>query len=190
MLICSEPQIIIIVAPSGSGKSTLIQRLKQDCPSLLESVSCTTRQRREQEEQGIHYHFMSEEAFLKLREEGEFLEWAYVHGHYYGTRKYFVEEELEKGRTLLFDLDVQGTDSFKAFFGDKSIAIFIAPPSEEELCRRLKGRGTDSEEVIRLRLENAKKELKRRDDFDYCIVNDDLDHAYEQLLAIVQPLVR
>jgi guanylate kinase len=122
-------------------------------------------------------------------EEDDFIEWALVHGNYYGTSKSFVEETLDKSPLLLFDLDVQGTDAMKSHFGDLATAIFIAPPSEEELKRRLYGRGTDDDSVIELRLENSKKELKRKNDYDHCVVNDDLDRAYGELKDIVLGLL-
>lgn len=182
-------KLIVIVAPSGSGKSTLIKRLKADYPQLIESVSFTTRAMRAGEVHGESYFFISKEEFLAKKDKGEFLEWAEVHTNYYGTSKAFVEEQLSLGRHLLFDLDVQGTDSFKNYFKDRAKAIFIAPPSVDELKNRLRGRGTDSTGVINIRLENSKTELKRKDDFDYCVVNDDLERAYSELKKIVQSIL-
>lgn len=181
----AEGKIVIIVAPSGSGKSTLIAKLKEDFPELIESVSFTTRPIRQGEKDGVHYNFINKEDFVIRRDEGEFLEWAEVHSNYYGTSKSFVEEKLKEGINLLFDLDVQGTDSFKAYFQDKAKAIFIAPPSIIELENRLRGRGTDSTGVIDLRLANSKKEILRKDDYDYCVVNDELENAYSHLKKIV-----
>lgn len=180
-----EGKLIVIVAPSGSGKSTLIKRLKADLPELKESVSYTTRPEREGEVHGESYFFIDKEEFIKKQKAGEFLEWAQVHSNYYGTSKDFVEQRMKAGENILFDLDVQGTDSFKEYFDDKVQAIFICPPSVSELEKRLRNRGTDSTGVIELRLENSKKELLRKDDFDYCIVNDDLNRAYGELKRIV-----
>lgn len=180
-----EGKLIIIVAPSGSGKSTLINSLKKDFPQLKESVSYTTRPIREGEVQGESYFFTDKDDFLKKQKAGDFLEWAEVHSNYYGTSKDFVDQQRKRGENILFDLDVQGTDSFKNYFGDGVQAIFISPPSVNELEKRLRNRGTDSTGVIELRLENSKKELLRKDDFDYCVVNDDLDRAYNELKKIV-----
>lgn len=181
----SEGKLIIIVAPSGSGKSTLIKFLKKDFPELRESVSYTTRPMREGEVHGESYFFIDKDEFLRKQKAGEFLEWAEVHSNYYGTSKNFVEQRRKKGENILFDLDVQGTDSFKDYFGDDVQAIFICPPSVEELEKRLRNRGTDSTGVIELRLGNSKKEILRKDDFDFCIVNDDLDRAYNELKETV-----
>ncbi len=182
-------KIIVIVAPSGTGKSTLIKRLKEEFRSLHWSVSFTTRPQREGEVDGKHYFFISEEEFLRKRDQDAFVEWANVHGNYYGTSKGFVLSKVNHGHSVLFDLDVQGTDSFKKFFGDDAQAIFIAAPSLEELERRLRNRGTESEEVIELRLKNAREEMKRRDDYDYCVVNDDLDRAYEDLRRVFKEIL-
>ncbi|EQC47327.1 guanylate kinase [Bacteriovorax sp. Seq25_V] len=182
-------KIIVIVAPSGTGKSTLIKRLKKACPELLESVSYTTRKIREGEVDGVHYNFITKENFLAMKDAQEFLEWAQVHGNYYGTSKKFVEKQLLEGKSLLFDLDVQGTDSFKTYFKDSAKVIFIAPPSVETLQERLLGRGTETEESLKLRLSNALGELKRKDDFDYCVINDELERAYQELLSIVKGIL-
>ncbi len=186
----SNGKIIVIVAPSGSGKSTLIKRIKNEFQDLLESVSFTTRAAREGEVNGVHYNFISEDEFLKRKENDEFLEWAKVHGNYYGTSKNFVEDEISKGHNLLFDLDVQGTDSFKEYFGDRARVIFIAPPSVEALESRLRGRGTETDESLNIRLDNARRELKRKDDYDYLVVNDDLEKAYTDLSDIFEGILR
>lgn len=186
----NKGKIIVIVAPSGSGKSTLIKRIKAEFLDLLESVSFTTRKAREGEVNGQHYNFISKEEFLQRKEKDEFLEWAEVHGNYYGTSKKFVEDEISKGHNLLFDLDVQGTDSFKEYFGDRARVIFIAPPSVEALEQRLRGRGTETEESLNIRLENAKRELLRKDDYDYLVVNDELEKAYKDLKDIFEGILR
>ena len=171
----------MIVAPSGTGKSTMIKRLLIDVPSLIESVSFTTRPMRPGEVHGKSYFFISRDEFLKQRDENEFLEWAEVHGNFYGTSKKFVEQSLKEGKNLLFDLDVQGTDSMKKYFGDVANAIFISPPSVEELEKRLRHRGTENTQVINLRLGNAEKELLRKNDYDFLIYNDDIEKAYAKL---------
>ncbi len=182
-------KVVIIVAPSGSGKSTLIKKLKQEFPELIESVSFTTRAIREGEVNGVAYNFVDEATFKAKIDAGDFLEWAKVHGNYYGTDKNFVESKIDEGVNLLFDLDVQGTDSFKAHFKDDAKAIFIAPPSIDELESRLRNRGTDSTGVINLRLENSKKEILRKDDYDYCVVNDDLNRAFGELKVLVKSIL-
>ncbi|MBK24239.1 MAG: guanylate kinase [Halobacteriovorax sp.] len=181
----TEGKIIIIVAPSGSGKSTLIQKIKEEFKNLEWSVSFTTRPQREGEVDGVAYNFINKEEFEQRRDKNEFLEWALVHQNYYGTSKIFVEEKLKEGINILFDLDVQGVDSFKEYFGDKAKAIFIAPPSIEALKSRLLQRGTDNIDVINVRLENAQKELLRKDDFDYCVVNDEIDRAHQELRSVI-----
>lgn len=182
-------KIVIIVAPSGSGKSTLIKKLKHEFPELVESVSFTTRPIREGEVDGVAYNFLNEEEFKAKIEAGDFLEWAKVHGNFYGTDKNFVKSRIDEGVNLLFDLDVQGTDSFKSHFKDDAKAIFIAPPSIDELENRLRGRGTDSTGVINLRLENSRKEILRKDDYDYCVVNDDLVRAFDELKVLVKSIL-
>ena len=183
-------KVIVIVAPSGSGKSTLIRRLKENFPELVESVSYTTRSKRPTEENGEHYYFVSKDEFFRMKDNNEFIEWAEVHSNYYGTSKNFVQSRLDEGVNLLFDLDVQGADAFKNYFGDEAKVIFIAPPSFDELKKRLRTRGTEETGIINLRLENSKKEMLRKDDYDYCVVNDDLDRAYIELNRIVKKILQ
>ncbi len=182
-------KLIVVVAPSGSGKSTLIKRLKKDFPSLEESVSTTTRPKRKGERHGEAYFFVDRSDFISMKDRGEFLEWAEVHGNFYGTSKRFVEGRLASGKDLLFDLDVQGVDNMKEAFGDKANAIFIAPPSIAELENRLRGRGTEAEEVIHLRIENAKKELLREHDYDFRVVNDEIEGAYVRLKSVISSIL-
>ena len=182
-------KLIVIVAPSGTGKSTMIKRLKNDFPTILESVSYTTRPIRPGETHGKSYFFIGVNEFLKMRENNEFLEWAEVHGNFYGTSKKFVEDCLADGKNLLFDLDVQGTDSMKSHFGEKANVIFISPPSVEELEKRLRHRGTENTQVINLRLMNAQKELLRKNDFDFLIYNDDIEKSYQRLCEITQEIL-
>lgn len=183
-------KIIVIVAPSGSGKSTLIKRLKNEYPEILEAVSFTTRGMREGEEDGIHYFFITKEEFKQKIANDEFLEWAEVHENFYGMSKKFVEQKLSEGKKLLFDLDVQGADTFKEYFKDNAIAIFIAPPSVEELEKRLINRGTESTEAISVRVNNAKEEVKKQDSYDYKVVNDELEMAYDHLSEIIQGILK
>ena len=182
-------KLIVIVAPSGTGKSTMIKRLKHDYPNIVESVSYTTRPIRPGEIHGLSYFFISREEFIVKKDNNEFLEWAEVHGNFYGTSKAFVEQCLAEGKHVLFDLDVQGVDSIKLHFGSVANVIFIAPPSVEELEKRLRHRGTESTQVINLRIMNARNELLRKDDFDFLILNDDIDNAYERLKEITQKIL-
>jgi guanylate kinase len=174
-------KIIVICAPSGTGKSTLINRLKADHPQLEWSVSCTTRPIRTGEVNGKDYHFITKDDFEKQIQSSDFIEWAKVHSNYYGTSKVFVSKGLKEGRQMLFDLDVQGADTIKKIYGKEAAVIFIEPPSIEELEKRLRLRGTDAESVILERIENARRELARKNDYDYLILNDDVEAAYKAL---------
>lgn len=181
-------KLIVIVAPSGTGKSSLIKRLKNDFPEIEESVSCTTRPIRPGEQDGESYNFLSVEEFEKKISLNEFLEYAKVHSNYYGTRKSVVDQGLKEGKILLFDLDVQGCDSMKKAYPEAKI-IFIEPPSIEVLEERLRGRGTERPEVIEERLQNAKNELQRKDDFDFLVMNDDFDKAFERLKEVTSKII-
>jgi guanylate kinase len=182
-------KLIVIVAPSGTGKSTMIKRLKVDFPTIVESVSYTTRPQRPGEVHGLSYFFISREEFIAKRDNNDFLEWAEGHGNFYGTSKEFVENCLREGKHVLFDLDVQGTESMKLHFQDVANVIFISPPSVEELEKRLRHRGTENTQVINLRLMNARKELLRKEDFDFLIYNDDIENAYSRLKEITQKIL-
>ncbi|MBL6988339.1 MAG: guanylate kinase [Bacteriovoracaceae bacterium] len=184
-----EGKIIVVVAPSGTGKSTLIKKLKEDFKQLVESTSCTTRPIRKGEIDGVHYFFLSKKEFLQRKNEGEFLEWAIVHNNYYGTSKKFVEKKITEGQSLIFDIDIQGADAFFKYFKKKSHSIFISPPSIKELEKRLTSRGTDTERVIKTRIENAKKEILRKNDYEHSLVNDDLKKTYSELYTIVKNIL-
>jgi guanylate kinase len=182
-------KMIVICAPSGTGKSTLLNRLKADIPHLVWSVSCTTRPIRAGEAHGQDYYFIKVESFEEQIKNDEFIEWAKVHSNYYGTSKRFVSEGIAKGQDMLFDLDVQGADCMKRIYGDQAQVIFIEPPSIEELEKRLLTRGTESVEVIRERIKNAKRELENKHRYDHLILNDDVDRAYEKLKTVVQRIL-
>jgi guanylate kinase len=182
-------RMIVICAPSGTGKSTLINRLKAEHPELEWSVSCTTRPMRTGEVNGKDYHFISTQDFETQIQEKNFIEWAQVHSNYYGTSRTFVDQGLKQGTKMLFDLDVQGADAMKEIYGDQAKVIFIEPPSLEELERRLRYRATDSEKVIKERIENARKELDRKNDYDYLIMNDEVDNAYKKLKELVERIL-
>ena len=179
-------RLIVISAPSGAGKTTLCQRLLQEFPELVLSVSSTTRAPRGQEKDGREYYFLSPEAFQTQIAANRFAEWALVHGNYYGTSKSVVEKAFADGKSLLLDIDVQGAESIRKVYPKESDLIFIVPPSIEELERRLRDRKTDSEASIQKRLANARGELAKKAVFDRVIVNDELDHAYGELTAFVR----
>ena len=181
-------KLFVMSAASGAGKTTLKDKVIGEFPDIVYSISATTRKPREGEVNGVHYFFKTKEEFEKLIKEDGLIEWNEVHGNYYGTPKFFVEDMLQQGKRVLFDLDVFGKVNFDKVYPDAT-GILILPPSEEELERRLRGRGTDSEEVIRLRLENAKKEMefaKTKGKYEYIIVNDDLEKAANELRAILK----
>ncbi len=183
-------KLIVIVAPSGTGKSTLMKKVRADFKGrLIESISYTTRDIRPNEKDGLDYFFVSKPKFEKMISNDEFTEWALVHGDYKGTSKRYVEKKMKEGANLIFDLDIQGTDSMKEAFGDQAKAIFIRPPSYEVLEERLRGRGTESEDAINTRLNNAKIELSRSGDYDYSIVNDDVNVAYNKLYRLIEDLI-
>lgn len=179
-------KVIIFSAPSGSGKTTLVKHCLQQFPQLQFSVSATTRALRGEEIHGKDYFFLSVEAFKKLISEKAFVEYEEVYtDKYYGTLKSEVERIWNSGKTVIFDVDVQGGISLKKYFGEQALSIFIMPPSIEELERRLVSRATDDAETIRTRVEKASEEMTFKDQFDEIVVNSDLDEAktsVEQLL--------
>ncbi len=183
-------KIIVICAPSGTGKSTLITQLKNEYPELKWSVSHTTRAMRAGEEHGKDYFFITVEEFENHIKEGNFIEWFKVHNDYKGSSRIFVDNGLQSDWIMLFDVDVQGADALKSIYGSSAKVIFIEPPSIEELEKRLRSRQTDSEEQIQLRIENAKKELARKNDYDFLILNDEVDQAYKKLKEAVERILK
>lgn len=177
--------IFIISAASGTGKTTLVSRLLKNNSDLRVSVSHTTRQPREGEQNGVHYHFVSKEEFESLIEKREFLEHANVFGNYYGTGISGVNRLSEQGFDVILEIDVQGAEQVRQALPE-ACSIFILPPSMEILSSRLNGRGTDSAEVIARRLSEAKNEIKQAASFDYVVVNDDLGRAETDLLHIIR----
>ena len=175
--------ILVLCAPSGTGKSTLVKKLLDEFPRFNFSVSCTTRAPRGQEQDGVDYHFLTKEAFLEMKDQGKFAEWAEVHGNYYGTPRGPVQDLLNQGKDVLFDIDVQGAKQLRHSFPE-GLFIFLLPPGKAELERRLRGRGTDAEEAIVRRLAAAESELIEAHEFDYWIVNDQLDLAYDDLRSV------
>lgn len=187
----SRKGIVVISAPSGSGKTTIYREILKRNPQLRFSVSFTTRKRRESEADGRDYFFVDRGTFERMAREGKFVEWASVHGELYGTERKQLDDCLADGKTLLLDVDVQGAMSIMKEFPE-AITIFIEPPSLEELERRLRRRGTESDESVRRRLEGAKRELAYRNDFQYIVINDRLDESIRQIENIIKiaPLER
>lgn len=177
--------LLVLSAPSGAGKTTLAHRFRATHPDAVFSVSATTRPPRGAEEDGVDYHFVTPQRFADLVAAGAFAEFAEVHGHRYGTLRSTVDEALSAGRVAIFDIDVQGGSSIRAAWPREAAAVLILPPSVQELERRLRGRSTDSESVIRRRLDAARAEVARGlATYDYVVVNDDLEHALSLLDAI------
>ena len=171
-------KVIIFSAPSGSGKTTLVKHCLEAFPELEFSVSCTTRNPRGTEQNGIDYHFISPNEFREKIAENAFVEFEEVyHDKYYGTLKSEVEKIWQSGKTVIFDVDVKGGISLKKYFGEKALSVFIMPPSVEELERRLVSRATDDPETIKTRVEKASEEMTFKDQFDVTVVNSDLDEA-------------
>lgn len=178
--------MLVISSPSGAGKSTISRNLMEADHQLSMSVSVTTRKRRGSEIEGVHYHFVSEREFERMRESDALLEWAEVHGNYYGTPREAVEIAMSEGRDMLFDIDWQGALQLQEKMRADVVGIFILPPSMAELKSRLFRRAEDAEDVIATRLANAKAEIEHWRDYDYVVVNDDLDKAFAAVRAIVE----
>ncbi|MBL9036959.1 MAG: guanylate kinase [Archangium sp.] len=177
--------LLVLSAPSGGGKTTLAHRLRGEFPEAKFSISHTTRSPRGAEQNGVDYHFVDTATFMQMIDRGEFVEWAEVHNHFYGSSRKMIDESYRHHGLAVFDIDVQGGGTIKRKYPD-TIQIFILPPSMQELERRLRSRGTDSDEVIRKRLLAARAEIERGiQSYDYLIVNDQLDAAFEQLRSIV-----
>lgn len=174
----------IICGPSGVGKGTVAARLLAEDPTLYFSVSATTRAPRPGEVDGVHYHFLSMEQFEKWIEEDQFLEHAQFVGNYYGTPQLYVDEAMDQGRDVLLDIEIQGADQVKRKRPDV-VRIYVAPPSWEELERRLTSRGTEDMEKVQFRLARGKEEFAAAREFDYFVINDTVDHAVEEIRAIM-----
>ncbi len=172
-------------APSGTGKSTILQSVMINLQGLVFSVSHTTRAPRKGERDGVEYHFVDRHTFMKLRDQGKFLEYAEVHDNFYGTTRMAVQEQLENGFDVILDIDVQGAGIIRESEKLEATYIFLAPPSSAELKRRLCSRGLDGEETIAIRLSNAAKEMESMPFFDYIIVNDNLDIAVKMFESII-----
>jgi len=183
MIIASRGRLLVLAAPSGAGKTSLVHALLERIPILRFSISCTTRPRRSSEIDGVDYFFVSDEEFQRMVKQGEFLEYAEVFDHWYGTGRRHVEQLLENGHSVVLELDWQGARKLRES-APEALNVFILPPSLEELARRLRGRGTDSKATIERRLEDALSDMHHWSEFDYALINDDLDRASDDLAAI------
>lgn len=185
-----EGKLIILVAPSGSGKTTIAHRLLNEYPKIKFSVSATTRQPREGEKHGEDYYFLSRDTFEAKIEDGAFLEWEeFYNGSRYGTLRSEVDKLIESGYFPLLDIEVKGALNVKQQYGSRSVAIFIQPPSMQELKRRLVKRGTEDKVSLQTRLERAEEELTYADNFDYVVINDDLETAYNEVASIINTFI-
>ena len=176
--------LIILISPSGGGKTAIFTKILAENSEIKYSVSYTTRQARSNEIDGVHYNFISEDKFQEMKNSDDFLESAIVHGYWYGTSKSYINNVL-KNNHIIMDIDVQGAKQIMNSDVDH-ITVFILPPSREVWLERLNGRGTDSDEVIQVRLETAKKEIKEIRDFQYLVINDDLDQAVNEIETIIK----
>lgn len=177
--------LFIVAAPSGAGKSSLVSALLMREPDIRLSISCTTRSPRPGEQHGREYFFLTEAEFVERQQAGEFLEWAKVHGNYYGTLRATVDEQTRVGRDVLLEIDWQGAQQVRRQFSE-AVGIFILPPSIEELEHRLRKRGQDSDDVIARRVQAAAGEIAHAHEFDYVIINENFETALAQLVAIAQ----
>ena len=177
-------RLFVLSGPSGAGKGTLRKKAFESLEGIVFSISCTTRPVREGERDGVDYRFISEDAFRDLLGRGKFLEHAFVHDHYYGTLREDVENALGQGLDIILEIDVQGAFQIREKMPE-SILIFVSPPSLDELERRLRERGTESENMLALRLKNARLEMDRTGEYDYVIINDDAERASAELKRII-----
>jgi guanylate kinase len=178
-------RLFVITAPSGAGKTSLIEAVMREDPTLKISVSYTTRKPRPGEKEGLDYHFVDVPTFLRMRERAEFLESAEVHGNHYGTGKQVILDAVKRGDDLILEIDWQGAQQVRRLYPD-CIGVFILPPSIEELERRMRSRGQDSDDVIRQRVQNAREELSHAGEFKYAIINKDFETARRELASIIQ----
>lgn len=184
-------KLVIFSAPSGSGKTTIVRELLKRFPRFEFSISATSRQPRGQEQNGVDYYFLTHDEFRARIERDEFVEWEEVYaGTCYGTLRSEMERIWGKGNIIVFDVDVMGGINLKSLFKDDACSIFIMPPSVEELERRLRGRGTDAEDVIRKRIDKAAFELSKASQFDYTVINDDLAVAVEEAASIIENFLK
>ena len=181
--------IIAVSAPSGTGKTTIVKKILDEYPDLIFSVSATTRQKRDYEVEGVDYFFITEDEFKKKIDNGEFVEWEKFYDYYYGTYKSFIEKNIESGKSVILEIDVNGALSLKKIYPE-SILIFIYPPSFEELKNRLKNRNTEDETDYKKRIERAKMELSLKPKFDYLIENKDLEKALSETKSLISKIIK
>ena len=180
--------IIAISAPSGTGKTSIVKRIINEIPGLVFSVSATTRKKRENEKNGIDYFFISEIEFEEKIEKNEFVEWEKVYDYYYGTFKSIIEDNINKGKSVIMEVDVKGALSIKKIYPEANL-IYVIPPSQDELIRRLKNRKTENDTDLRKRLERAIMELSIKDKFDYFVVNKDLEKAISDTKSLINNIL-
>lgn len=181
-----KKQFVALAAPSGGGKTTLCGMLLKRYPELALSISFTTRAPRGAEKNGVEYNFVTKENFQGLIQRKALIEWAEVHGNFYGTSREFLEQQSSAGNVVMLDIDVQGVDSLRSAFGPRCLSIFILPPDMATLEQRLRSRSTEPEEKIQQRLKNAATEMARAKDFDHRVVNKDLDASFRELCGILE----
>jgi guanylate kinase len=177
--------LLVMSSPSGAGKTTLSRRLLASDNNIIMSVSVTTRASRPGEVDGKDYHFITKERFVQMRDRGDLLEWAEVFGNFYGTPRKPVEEALAKGRDVLFDIDWQGTQQLAQAMAEDLVRVFILPPSADELQNRLIKRQQDSSSVVAKRMAEASREISHWPEYDYVVVNDDVEGSHGQIMAIL-----
>jgi guanylate kinase len=178
--------LFVLSSPSGAGKTTISKKMLGVDPDIALSISATTRPPRPGELDGKDYHFVDTESFKQMAADGEFLEWAHVFGHRYGTPRARVDELLDAGKDVLFDIDWQGAQQLYQEAGPDVVRVFVLPPTMEELERRLRARNTDSDEVIAARMARAANEISHWDGYDYVLINDDVDACYGEVMAILR----
>ena len=181
-------EIIAVSAPSGTGKTTILKSILQDYPELVFSVSATTRKKREFEKDGVDYFFISEKEFENKIGNNEFVEWEKFYDYYYGTYKSFIEDNINRGKSVIAEVDVMGALSLKKIY-PQAVLIFIYPPSFEELESRLKKRQTEDKDEFKKRIERAKMELSHKDKFDFCIENNDLEKAILETESLIKKII-
>jgi guanylate kinase len=178
--------LIVLSSPSGAGKSTIARMLLQADNEVTISVSATTRPRRPGEVDDVDYHFVDDSTFEQMVDNGDFAEWAYVFDHRYGSPKEPIKEALKIGHDILFDIDWQGTQQLRGAFGTDLVRIFVLPPSMQELERRLRSRGTDSEDVIESRMRRAASEIGHWGEYDYVLINEDMEECLTEVRTIIE----
>ena len=184
----SKGKIIAISAPSGSGKTTIVRRILKDIPEVIFSVSATTRKKRNDEKDGIHYYFITEQQFKEKIGKKEFIEWEKFYDYYYGTYKKTVDDAVSSGKSIILEVDVKGALSLKNIYPD-AVLIYIVPPSFDELVNRLKKRNTEDQADLQKRIDRAKMELGLKDKFDYFIDNTELDKATIEIEKLIRNLI-